>query len=158
MAIDIRPAQVTEADQLSSIALAAKKYWGYPDRWIDLWRDQLTITTEYIAAHEVVVACLDQAIVGFYAVIDNGSIWALDHLWVQPNSIGRGVGRRLLQHAIDHAREHGVTAIEIEADPNAESFYQHMGARRVRVNRSEIEGQPRELPVMRMDLQQRVAS
>jgi GNAT superfamily N-acetyltransferase len=152
MTIDLRRAQTSEADQLTSIAFAAKRYWGYPDRWIDLWRDQLTIAAEYIVASQIFVACLDQAIVGFYALVDHGSIWTLDHLWVQPNSIGHGVGRRLLQHAIDFAREHGAIAIEIEADPNAESFYQHMGARRVSVNRSEIDGQARELPVMRIGL------
>lgn len=152
MVINLRRAQTTEADQLTAIALAAKQYWGYPDRWIDLWRAQLTISAEYIAAHEVVVACIDQAIVGFYALIDNGSILTLEHLWVQPNSMGFGVGRRLLQHAIDHAREHGATSIEIESDPNAESFYEHLGARRVSVNRYEIEGHWRELPIMKIDL------
>jgi GNAT superfamily N-acetyltransferase len=152
MAIDIRRAQSDEADQLTSIAIVAKKYWGYPDRWIDLWRDQLTITADYIDASQVYVAYSDQAIIGFYALIDNRSIWTLDHLWVQPNAIGRGVGQQLLQHAIDLAREHGATSIEIEADPNAEGFYQHMGAQRVNVNRYEIEGKIRELPVMKIDL------
>jgi GNAT superfamily N-acetyltransferase len=152
MAIELRRAQATEADPLTAIALAAKKVWGYPDRWIDLWRDQLTITTEYIQTSQVYVAGSAQSIVGFYALVDHGSIWTLDHLWVQPDSIGHGVGRRLLQHAIDLTREHCAQAIEIEADPNAESFYQHLGARRVSVNRYEIEGQLRELPVLRIDL------
>jgi GNAT superfamily N-acetyltransferase len=152
MAIDFRRARSSEADQLTAIAISAKRYWGYPDRWIDLWREQLTLTAEYIEAAEVVVAYIDQEIVGFYAVIDTGSIWTLDHLWVQPNSIGRGVGRRLLQHAIDRAKQRGAQSIEIEADPNAEGFYQHLGAQRVSVNRYEIEGHVRELPMMRIDL------
>ena len=134
------------------MALAAKRYWGYPDRWIDLWREQLTLTAEYLEAAEVYVADLDHEIVGFYAVIESRSISILDQLWVQPNSIGRGVGRRLFQHAIDRARHSGAAAIEIESDPNAESFYRHMGARRVSVNRYKIEGQVRELPVMKIDL------
>jgi GNAT superfamily N-acetyltransferase len=152
MVIDLRRAESAEASQLTAIALAAKKQWGYPDRWIDLWRAQLTITPESILISQTVVACIDQVIVGFYVLMANESIWTLDHLWVQPNSMGRGVGRKLLQHAIDLAREHGAATIEIEADPNAEGFYQRIGAQRVSVNRSEIEGQPRELPVMRIDL------
>ncbi|HZY44069.1 MAG TPA: GNAT family N-acetyltransferase [Anaerolineae bacterium] len=152
MAIDLRRARSTEADQLTTIAIAAKRQWGYPDRWIDLWREQLTIAADYIAAHEVYAATIDQVIVGFYAVSDSGSISILDHLWVQPNSIGRGVGRRLLQHAIDQAKRSGAHSIEIESDPNAEGFYQHMGARRVSVKRHELEGQARELPVLRIDL------
>jgi GNAT superfamily N-acetyltransferase len=98
------------------------------------------------------VACIDQSLVGFYALIDNGSMWTLDHLWVQPDSIGLGLGRRLLQHAIGQAKRSGARSIEIESDPNAEGFYRHLGARRVGLNRSEIEGQARELPVLRIDL------
>jgi hypothetical protein len=39
-----------------------------------------------------------------------------------------------------------VHEVEISADPNAEGFYQHMGAARVSEVTSEIEGQPRVLP------------
>ena len=41
--------------------------------------------------------------------------------------------------------------MEIESDPNAEGFYKHMGAVRIGVVRSEIEGQPRVLPRMTVD-------
>lgn len=44
MAIEIHRARSTEADQLTTIAIAAKRHWGYPDRWIDLWDRQLAIT------------------------------------------------------------------------------------------------------------------
>jgi len=42
--------------------------------------------------------------------------------------------------------------LEISADPNAEGFYRHMGAVRIGEIRSEIEGQPRVLPRMKLEL------
>jgi len=45
-----------------------------------------------------------------------------------------------------------VSALELSADPNAEGFYQRMGATRIGEVRSEIEGQARVLPRMRIEL------
>ena len=38
--------------------------------------------------------------------------------------------------------------LEIESDPNAEGFYQRMGAHRIGVNIKELDGQRRKLPVL----------
>lgn len=43
----------------------------------------------------------------------------------------RGVGRMLLAHLEAAAAASGATTIEIDADPNAEAFYLHLGAQRV---------------------------
>ena len=29
---------------LTQIALAAKRHWGYPERWIEIWSSQLTFS------------------------------------------------------------------------------------------------------------------
>ena len=72
----------------------------------------------------------------------------LNHLWVLPNAMGRGIGRALFEHAVTQARMLGLTSFEIEADPNAEGFYLRMGAKRIGANVSEIEGEKRELPLL----------
>ena len=51
-------------------------------------------------------------------------------------SIGRGAGRRLFEHALHTASELGFRALTIEADPNAEGFYLAMGATRLGERRS----------------------
>ena len=53
------------------------------------------------------------------------------HLWVLPEAMRRGVGRSLFSHALERARNLGFRELEIESDPNAEGFYQRMGAQRV---------------------------
>jgi GNAT superfamily N-acetyltransferase len=66
---------------------------------------------------------------------------------VLPDAMGRGVGRSLFLHALERARELGCRELEIESDPNAEGFYQHMGARRVGLSITKLDGRCRELPV-----------
>jgi hypothetical protein len=42
--------------------------------------------------------------------------------------------------------------LELSADPNAEGFYQRMGARRIGEVPAEMEGQPRILPRMSIEV------
>ncbi len=67
--------------------------------------------------------------------------------FVEPDAIGRGVGRALYSHVMRAARELGFTRITIDSDPNAEPFYRRMGARPVgRTPSGSTAG--RELPVL----------
>jgi GNAT superfamily N-acetyltransferase len=134
--------------QLSEIAHAAKRHWGYPEAWMRQWHDALTITPEFIAENEVYAARGDDETVGFYALVGSGAKVTLEHLWVRPAQIGAGIGRKLFNHAAQTAQRLGATEIEIEADPNAVTFYERMGATRVGENVYELEGQPRRLPLM----------
>jgi len=82
----------------------------------------------------------------------NDSRAELEHMWIKPDQMGAGVGRTLLLHAKDRAVNLKVSALELSADPNAEGFYQRMGATRIGEVRSEIEGQLRVLPRMRIEI------
>ena len=112
----------------------------------------MTIAPEFIAAHETFMAELDGEIVGFHALVETPESWRLEHLWVLPKAIGRGLGRSLFSDAAARAIEHGALCLTIEADPHAEPFYKHMGAVRTGVITSEIDGRARELPLLRFDL------
>jgi GNAT superfamily N-acetyltransferase len=137
-----------DAATLTAIAFAAKRHWGYPERWIDSWREELTVSPEFIAANETYSAIVDCRAVGFYALGRKGDKLELLRLWVLPDAMGRGIGRTLFMHCIERARVLGGQEIEIESDPNAEGFYQRMGARRFGASISELDGQHRELPIL----------
>lgn len=68
---------------------------------------------------------------GFYALSGAGATRELEHLWVLPAHIGRGVGARLLDHAAVTLRAEGARVLGIASDPHADGFYLTMGARRV---------------------------
>jgi GNAT superfamily N-acetyltransferase len=143
-------ATADQAPTLTAIALAAKRHWGYPERWLEAWTADLTVTAQYLASHPCYAAVHDGEAVGFHAlVMAAGEPRArLDHLWVRPDWIGRGLGRVLFQHAMATAAAAGASHVWFDAEPHAEPFYLHMGARRIGERRGQVEGQPRLLPVM----------
>ena len=147
----IRRASRNEAAALTQIAQDAKRHWGYPDHWLEHWKDDLTISPEYIAANPIFVAASETELLGFYALVIRKEKAELDHLWVAPPHIGTGVGKELFLHAMAHAARENISAVEILADPNAEGFYQKMGAHRIGETTSEIDGEPRTLPRLTID-------
>ena len=145
---EIRRASPEEAGDLSRVAFAAKGHWGYPARWMEGWRRDLTVSPGFVRENDVFVAAVAGRASGFYALVTRGrEVW-LEHLWVPPDAIGTGLGGALFEHAVGRAAELGAGAVRIESDPNAEGFYRRMGARRVGEKVLEIEGQRRALPVM----------
>jgi GNAT superfamily N-acetyltransferase len=146
--MQILRAKTDDASRLTEVAFAAKRHWGYPEQWLESWRDLLTIRPEFIVNHETHEAIVDACIVGFYALARKESRLELRHLWVVPDWMGRGVGRSLFNHALERARALGFQELEIESDPNAEGFYQRMGARRVGASIKDLDGQKRELPIL----------
>jgi GNAT superfamily N-acetyltransferase len=140
------------AGTLTNIALASKRYWGYPERWMEIWTPQLTISPEYTLNHETWLAAINEEPVAFYSLKQDGESWWLDHFWVLPPSMGQGLGAFLFRHALARCRKHAVTVLKIESDPNAVGFYEKMGARKVDEHHTEVDGQHRLLPVMEMHL------
>ena len=121
--IIIKEAEMGDSDRLTQIALHSKRYWQYPERWIDLWRDELKVTRQYIDDNHVFKALKEQEIVGFYALrIFEDEIIELDILWVIPSQIGQGIGRALCEHAKKRSMRMGFYIMKVVSDPNAVDF------------------------------------
>ncbi|MBI4748654.1 MAG: GNAT family N-acetyltransferase [Acidobacteria bacterium] len=147
----IRQALASDANHLTSLAHAAKRYWNYPEHWLAAWESSLTITPEFINTHLVFAACENDQILGFYALTQERSDWFLEHCWVRPESIGTGIGRQLFEHAVKTARAAGIPSLLIDADPFAAPFYERMGARHVGTIPAPVPEQPeRTLPRLRI--------
>ena len=153
MTITIRRADSSEAEQLTDIAHAAKRHWGYPEKWIEQWQADLTITPEFIADNEVFVAIVNDSIAGCCALVVTGALAEIEHMWINPEHMGSGVGRALFEHARERARELQLPVLELSADPNAEGFYERMGAKRIADIPASMNGAAaRVLPRMRINL------
>lgn len=153
MNIEIRRAHPDQAELLTAIAHAAKRHWNYPDEWVEQWKLDLTITPEFITQNEVFVAVVDEQVAGCCALVLTDSLAEIEHMWMRPEHMGTGIGRALFTHAKQRAEERGARVLELSADPNAEGFYAHMGAKRI----GEIAGgmagdESRVLPRMRINL------
>lgn len=125
---------------------------------MEAWRDILTITPALIAVNPTYIAMEDDRAVGFYLLTTEGDGLHLDHLWLLSEAMGRGIGRALFEHASTRGKALGFLAIQIEADPNAEPFYVRMGAGRIGTHETIVNGQSRQLPVLRYAFDDLVAS
>jgi GNAT superfamily N-acetyltransferase len=70
-------------------------------------------------------------VLGFYALSGAGATRELEHFWILPSYIGRGVGARMFYHAVERLRADGTRVLRIASDPHAEESYLAMGASRV---------------------------
>lgn len=127
----IRRAVPAEAPLLSDVAFRAKAAWGYDEAFMAACREDLTITPEEILAEQVHVLEADERVLGFYRVRKRSDAAELADLWIEPEVMRRGHGRRLFQHAATTAAHLGFTYMSIQSDPHAEGFYRAMGALRI---------------------------
>ena len=128
--MQIRLASPEDAALLSDIAVAAKGYWGYSPATMQSWAKDLRIEPAAIQSNPTFVAETD-TVAGFYMLSHEERVWELEHLWVTPTHMRRGIGKALMSHALSTIRSHDGAVLCIDADPNAEAFYLACGARRV---------------------------
>ena len=152
MSIEIRRATPDEAETLTALANAAKRHWKYPEQWIETWKPDLTITPEFVRDHEVYLATVDGAPAGCCALVIGDDLAELEHMWIDPERMGAGVGRALFEHITRRAGELGWKALELSADPNAEGFYERMGAARIGEVAADMDGHKRSLPRMKIEI------
>lgn len=141
-------AALGDLGELTAVAHEAKRYWDYPDSWIEAWREALTIREEALAVWTVLVAETPEGVAGFGAVDLRRKLAVLEHLWVRPAFIGRGIGRRLFRECAEAAVAVGAPTMETEADPHALGFYVKLGGRHVDDIPAEVQGVRRALPLV----------
>jgi len=156
MDIKIRIALPEDSLLLTEIAFAAKRTWDYPESYFDIWKDELTITEEYIKNNLVLKAVINEEIAGFSSVVEvprdfiagrglvTKGFW-LEHIFIKPEYQHKGIGNKLLERTSSLCTEKGIETLKIFVDPNAEGFYKKTGADYLYESPSSIEG--RNIPV-----------
>lgn len=117
-------------------------------------REELTYSDSQIesANFEFYVCEVDGRLAGFYVIEFLGNDdTELEALFVEPELIGRGYGRTLIEHAKARVAALGIKQLIIQGDPNAASFYEAAGA--VHYGQRESDSIPgRFLPIFRISL------
>lgn len=162
MSIVIRRAVPAECGALTVISFAAKQYWQYPKEYYTIWRDELTITGQYISDNLVYAAVLDGTIAGYFAIVEVGDdfmsgkvlvqhgYW-LEHIFISPAHMYKGIGTQLMQFAAYLCSEKNIPCLHIFSDPYAKGFYDKLGATYLGESPSSIEG--RTVSLYRYDIE-----
>jgi GNAT superfamily N-acetyltransferase len=128
--LTFRRAAADESGPLSELTFASKAHWGYDEAFMERARQDLVVTSEYLAANECWVADHDGQVVGWFSLVDLPGSLLLDNFFLLPGHIGSGLGRQMWEQALTRAAERGADRLTLESDPNAAGFYERMGARR----------------------------
>ncbi len=157
----LRKALPSDAPALTCISFASKRHWNYPEDYFEWWRDELTITGKYIDRNSVFIYEKEKTPVAFFSLLYRekdlefkgmcipAGLW-LDHMFVLPEEIGKGVGSEMFHFMQSYACSHDYPAIYLLADPFSEGFYSKMGCRKLQDFPSSIEG--RTTPLMALSL------
>lgn len=114
---------------------------------------ELTIDKYYIENNPTFVIEVARNAVGFYSLerISAAEV-ELSLLFLEPDFIGKGYGRKLITHAQEEARHLGYSKMIIQGDPNAERFYRSAGGLLVGTRKSASISN-RELPIFCINLE-----
>lgn len=147
----IRQARADEGPDLTGLAVRAKSHWAYDDEFLESARACLTIDAETIRSSRIFVVDRDGRRIGFYGLIGDPSEGRLEWMFLEPDAIGHGYGRRMWEDAIARAKDAGFSELLIESDRFAEPFYLAMGATRVGATASPVDGAP--LPLLKIAIE-----
>lgn len=129
--VQIREPKTEESETLTGLCVRSKAHWGYDDEFMRLSRPGLTVTPEMIAEGRVLVAeDEDLGVLGVASLeaMPEKAHYDLALMFVAPEAMGRGIGRKLFDGVVDWLRARDARRLEILADPNAAPFYERMGA------------------------------
>ena len=147
----ITKATIKDVDLLTNIALTSKAHWGYSNELIESWRTDLTVTLKMIEEAMVYKFIQNNKIAGFYILNQpKENNIELEMLFILPEFIRKGIGKKLLLHAFKESQKLNTNTITLLADPNAVAFYKSQGFKIIDKKESAIPN--RFLPIMQKDL------
>ena len=146
--INVREANTIDIPLINEILRHSKAYWGYEDSFMEAFMNKFSLDETYLKQYIVKVVCLEGQVIGFFSFIYEKEKLELDYFFLHPRHIGKGYGKKAWDACCAFARELNVSEVTLISDPNAETFYQKMGCKKIGNKESPfIKG--RYLPVMR---------
>ncbi|MFJ2705608.1 GNAT family N-acetyltransferase [Streptomyces sp. NPDC087428] len=130
--VRIRRAAARDAKRLTRLVRASRAYQGPYAPMVAGYR----VGPDYIETHRVFAAVEETTgrLLGFYSLVLDPP--ELDLMFVADDAQGSGIGRLLVGHLLDEARDAGLTGVRIVSHPPAEGFYRSVGAARTGTERA----------------------
>jgi GNAT superfamily N-acetyltransferase len=118
---------------INAMIMRSKAHWGYDHVMLAIMKPVLRVDMNAAALGRAIAAWSGGQPVGLVQISqpyegERGIGVLLDLLFIAPEAIGTGLGRRLYLWAIDQARAAEASRLDILSDPFARGFYTAMGA------------------------------
>ncbi len=127
MSLYLPPSNPADAPAIADISLASRAAFldyaplAHSDAEVRLW-----IKAQLVPGASVTVAQVGGEVVGFVATVIDGPLLWIDQLYVRPDSVGLGLGSKLLKHALTGVTQ-PVRLYTFQANAGARRFYERHG-------------------------------
>lgn len=131
MTITLRTATLEDAVRVAEVLLSSRAAflpyvpWAHGDSEVRQW-----VREVLIPSRGVTVACVDAEVAGVLATSHEDDASWIDQLYVAPHHVGRGIGSRLLSHALTTLAP-PLRLHTFQANLRARTFYERHGFRAI---------------------------
>lgn len=151
MRVTFRRARGSEVAAIRELIVRSMGHWARPPGYLEAARELMSLSAEDLERDEAWVVEADGVVAGFYRLSRDGEAAEIEEFHLEPAWIGRGIGRRMLEHAVPRARAMGARWLTWTTEANTLGFYRHMGGELTGTEPSGIEGEE-PLTAMQLDL------
>lgn len=121
---------------LNQLMIASEGYWGFDAKYLENFKKQYAIDGAYIRNHWCYILKEDNVIKGFYGFSFHSN--ELEYLYVLPDCMGQGIGRRLWQHMLMICHEAHIKEIFFVTSKAATGFYEKLGGQIIGIVESKV--------------------
>lgn len=121
--LTFRRARPSEAKAARELIVRSMGHWDRPPAYLAEAQGLMSLSEDDIERDEAWVLTDRARIVGFLRVSLSGADAEIEELHLEPAWIGRGLGRRLFERAVEAARDAGADRLVWSTDRYALGFY-----------------------------------
>ena len=149
--VSFRRALPSEAEAARGLILRSMGHWDHGPGYMEQARELMSLSAEDLRREDAWMVLVDGAVAGFYRLSRADDAAEIEEFHLEPTMIGRGIGRRMFDHAAERARAIGATWLVWSTDANTLGFYLRMGGEITGTEPSGVDGDE-PLTCMRLEL------
>jgi GNAT superfamily N-acetyltransferase len=139
-AISFRRALPSDAEAARELIVRSMGHWDHPPGYLEEARALMSLSAVDLQRDDAWMVLLDNAVAGFYRLSQADDSAEIEEFHLEPSVIGRGIGRRMFEHATERAEAIGAQWLIWSTDANSLGFYLRMNGEVTGTQPSGIDG------------------